>query len=500
MDVLPANVSVRFLAAVLLAAVAAALAILMLPSLALLATGVFLAVFLVGLLSPEYALFLVVLTVSVDTVALICDVSGEIHGVQEFVVEPRYCPFILPLLAGVPGWLAARASHRLPRRTPTPLDGLVLFITGYELLSILWGPDMFYSSLWMLNLVANLLLYFFVTALVRDGASLRRAAVVWIVSGTVCAAGVVASKYLEARTSFALTDMLTLELTFGPMGNRPSGFAGHNHAAGFCAMAMAMAAGVALEQRRFAGKLLYFGQALFMLAAVIMTESRGAMIGSLVAGVFFIFMHPRLRKSVLRYSLGYVAVVAATVLAVRPGMFDRLLIGFGYTGKLYFSEDKFFSTMEGGELGLSGTANRVYWWINGLKEMAAHPWKLILGLGLGGFAYYSVGSPDTNNIYVWFFYDMGLFGVAVFFVFFAVLLKTLWRYFACGKAAGSYYLFLAAATAFLLEPGVHGLIELDWSMQGARLVWFPLAFMMAAGNVVQAEVAAQAGKQGGDST
>ena len=131
------------------------------------------------------------------------------------------------------------------------------------------------------------------------------------------------------------------------------------------------------------------------------------------------------------------------------------------------------------------------WWRNALGNMVARPWTLILGLGIGGFPYYSYGydgSPDTNSTFLWFFYDMGLFGIVMFSLFVVIFIGTLRRYLTGARNAESHYLLLAATTAFVLAPGVQGLIEFDWTGGGSHLVWFSLSFVMAAAGVVKAEI------------
>lgn len=443
---------------------------------------------LVAVSSLQAALFLVILTVAEDMTALILERHSILDGVSQFVSEVRFYVFYVPLLAGLVSWAVCRAANRIPPRERTPIDGVLLFIVGYEWLSLFWGWDFLYTFAVALNLLANWLLYLFITALIRDRKSLVRAAKFWVWSGVIGAAGIYASQWIDIDKQVSIARDFFLNIEFGIMANRPSGFAGHNHIAGYVGMAMAVSAGLALDTEKRRGQWLYALLAVFMLSGVILTESRGALIGVVGGAIFLAAVHPVLRRRFLTVSATFLLVVVLTIFAVTPGLIDRLMMGFGYTGKLYFSpEDAYFTRTEDVGTGAVSTLDRVGWWMDGLNEMRRHPWKLVVGLGIGNFTHYASGSPDSNSVLGWFFLDMGLVGIVVLAVLGWIFLRHVGSCLIAKTGARSYSLFLGAVTALVLEPGIHGLIELDWTMIGSRLIWLPLAFAMAATHVVGRE-------------
>ena len=118
--------------------------------------------------------------------------------------------------------------------------------------------------------------------------------------------------------------------------------------------------------------------------------------------------------------------------------------------------------------------------------MLNHPYKLILGLGVGGFITYS-GAIYTHSVPLSFFFDLGLMGALIFTFLAIILFINFSRYLSHAQRTPSYYIFLASVVAFVAEVAVHGLIDYDFYSYAARMFWFPLSWVCAACNVVMAE-------------
>jgi hypothetical protein len=301
---------------------------------------------------------------------------------------------------------------------------------------------------------------------------------------------VILSQWIDVSTDIFFTDKVGLHLAFQTLWNRPSGLAGTDHAAGFTNMAIALTWGVLASEKNVKRKAFYIILMLYMIYAVILTKSRGALIGLFGAYVFFVYMHSYFREKIIRYSFLFLLLIIFIILLAQPGFIDRILIGFGYTGKLYFSEQDYYhgteAMTEAGQ-GLSGLEVRIYWWKNALGEMWRNPFKLLLGLGVGSFPYYSKGSPEVNSISFAFFYDMGVFGVIIFTIFLYILITNLYHYLKKAEKGYLYNILLASLTAFIADPGIHGLVDYDLTFFGSKFFWFPLGFIMAVLKIVKEE-------------
>lgn len=139
---------------------------------------------------------------------------------------------------------------------------------------------------------------------------------------------------------------------------------------------------------------------------------------------------------------------------------------------------------------MSGMEIRKIWWENGLHEMVKHPYKFLVGLGNGGFIYYSNGtntvtSPEVNSISFAFFYDMGVFGVLLLIILMYLIVKNIYFYLRNAKRDYYYYMLLGSVAALITESGVHGLVDYDITSYGSKYLWFPLGFTMAVVNIVK---------------
>lgn len=439
-------------------------------------------IILVGVMKPEYAYLLLILTLIEEMVHLF---------VKTPVTDMRFYPYVFPLMVTVTGWMIGRVTGRFPERKATPIDMILLAIVAGEILSVIWSPALLFGILTSLFLLFNLLLFYISTAIITDRDILRRAVKAWIIAGVITATGAILSQWIDVSSNIYLTKTVGFKLAFQELFGRPSGLAGVDHVAGFMSMAIAMSLGVLTYEKSTKRKFLYSIPILYILYAMILTKTRATLIGLMGAYIFFIFIHPHFKRKLIRYSFLFMFVVLFIVLVGQPGLIDRMLIGFGYTGPLYFSAQDSYSGAEAdvaAGVGLSGFDVRVYWWKNSLREMIAEPLKLLFGLGIGGFIYYSKGSPEVNSVSFAFFYDMGIFGVILFIIFMAILVTNLYHYLKnADRTSYTYYILLASTTALIADPGIHGLMDYDLTSYGSKFFWFPLGFTMAVLNILKKE-------------
>lgn len=444
------------------------------------------AIFIVALIRPEYGFYLLIFIL----------IEEMVHF---FIVIPPYYevrifPYYLPIVATAASLIAAKIANREALRK-TPVTALLWLTVIGEIISSIWAPNREMAFWLSVMLLLNLMLYYVIINIIVSENILKTSIKVWIAAGSATAAGVITSQWIDELKIIFFTNHSGIKLAFQEHLTRPSGFAGVDHAAGFVSTAFFLTLGSMMYEKRWKVKAVYLLIMLFLLYSVVLTTSRGVIIGLAGAYIFFISVHAGFKSKFIRYSLILMISTVFLVLLAKPGFIDRMLIGFGYTGQLMFSDTESYhgteAATESGE-GFSGMEIRMLWWKNALEEMIRHPFKLFFGLGIGGFYYYSQGgttvsSPEVNSISFAFFYDIGIFGIILFILLIYLIVSNLYHYLKNAKRSYSYYMLLAATTAMIAETGIHGLIDYDLTSYGAKFFWFPLGFTMAVLNIVKKE-------------
>ena len=409
--------------------------------------------------------------------------------------EVRFYPYLIPLLATTAG-LTVRVAFSHERIRRTPVDLTLIAIIAFQAVSMLWAPSPGVGALLVFSMMLNFLLFAVPVNILTGMDILRKVVATWIFAGIVAATAVILSQWIDVSSTVYLSKTTGLKFAFQEQVSRPAGLAGVDHVAGFISTAFFFALSSMVWETRGKVKVLYLLMMAYMIYAMILTLGRGPLIGLAVGYLFFILIHSHFKGKVLRTTFLFFVALATIVLIARPGYIDRMLIGFGYTGTLYFSEKETYhgteATTESGQ-GLSGMEMRKIWWVNALREMKRHPLKMVFGLGVGGFLFYSQGSntvpsPEVNSIIFSFFYDMGVFGL-VLLIFLAYVLVSNIHY--CLKNSPRdrlYYILLGWTAAFIAEPCVHGLIDFDLTSYGAKFFWFPIGIMMALLNLVRRSI------------
>lgn len=462
--------------------IALGLSYLLMPWYIFLAVFLVLGLFITGFIKPEYSFYLVIFVFIVEKVHLFIDI--------EHLYSAKIYPFALPLLATAAGVMAAKASHRI-QFNKTPIGKILVVIALAEAVSVIWAPSFYIGLALSVLLIIDLLLFYMPVNLITNEETLRRVVGVWIVAAVIASAGVVISQWEDYTKTYYITRNIGVQVAFGEHKDRLAGIAGGDHVAGFISMAMFLTLGAIASEKRRMVNLGYAILVLFMLYAIILTTSRGVFIGVGAAYIFYIIMHNYFKGKIIRYTFLFIICTLFIVLLGKPGYIDRMLIGFGYSGELYFTEGKssFSSSEESGSVSgsLSGMAYRELMWKRGLNAMTKEPLKYLFGLGNGGFLYYSLESPEVNSISFAFFYDLGVFGILLLVFLLYVVTAYLYRCFRHGKKGYSYYMFLASVSAMIAETGIHGLVDYDLTSFGSKFFWFPLGFVMAVSNILRKE-------------
>lgn len=443
-------------------------------------------IIILGLIKPEYTYY-ILLPVLVEEMVHFFVTIPPIYQVR---IYPYFFPLILTML-GIMVTKIVRKEHLVH----TPVDAILWIIVTCELISVAWSPNLKLAIWLSLFIISNLILFHVITNIVINETIIRRSVYVLILGGIITSTAIILSQWIELSKIIYLTNRSGFNFQFGEQVDRPAGLGGVDHVAGFVSISLFLALGSMVYERRWKVKAIYCIIILYMFTGIILTTARGVVIGVSVAYLFFISIHSHFRNKFIKYLFIFFCVSLFLVLLVKPGFIDRMLIGFGYTGDLMFSEQDTYSGTEAstseGE-GLSGLEMRKIWWLNGLNEMLKHPIKIIFGLGTGGFLYYSKGyntvcSPEVNSVSFAFFYDLGVFGAILLIILVYLIISNIYYYLKNAKKGYCYYILLASTAFLLSETGVHGLIDYDLNSYGSKYFWFPLAFTMAVLNVVKAE-------------
>jgi len=399
-----------------------------------------------------------------------------------------YFPYYAPLIITLAAWLFSKLETREPRDRTTPVNGILLFMVTYMLVSLLWAPHFDLGSHLAVSLLLNFFLYLLSRDVIIDESTLKRAAAVWIFMGMITATGVIVSQWETYKWTDKLSRAITIVVNFGEITNRPSGFGSTNNMGGLLVTSIFLTIGMFMLSKKFAKKFILFLIGSYQLVAMIVTASRGSLIGFIGGLVLLISIHPSNQNKFVKYSFLSFFLLFVIILVAKPSYIDRILVGFGYSGELYFSDvqQSSISSTSSSSTDTTGLAYRKKIWKKAFKEMVNRPYKLVLGLGIGGFITYSE-AIYTHSVPFSFFFDMGLAG-ALLFIFLALILFNNFRYYLKrAKHTEAYYLFWAAVVAFVAEVGVHGIIDYDFYSYTARMFWLPMAFSVAALNVMMSE-------------
>jgi len=429
----------------------------------------------------RYGYYLMVLILPVDRTHLTFGL-GDISGYRVWIF-----PYALLLCITLVVWLVSRTWNSERNDKTMPMGGLLLFMATYMVISLLWAPHFDLAFYLALSLILNFSVFFLTRAVIIDAVALRRAAIAWSGMGFITATGVILSNWYSYTYTVWLSKRLYLDVNFGKISSRLAGLGGPDFVGGLLVSSIFITMGIFMTSKGLARKTFLFLLMVYQTVAMIETSSRGALIGFIAGLVLLFSIHPASKNKMLKHSFFSIFLLIVMILIAKPAYIDRILVGFGYTGELYFSDTQHVSsTTSQSSTDTGGLSSRVKWWKKAFKEMLNHPYKLILGLRVGGFITYS-GAIYTHSVPLSFFFDLGLMGALIFTFLAIILFINFSRYLSHAQRTPSYYIFLASVVAFVAEVAVHGLIDYDFYSYAARMFWFPLSWVCAACNVVMAE-------------
>lgn len=462
-----------FAVALLVAAFAVAGAYLVLPVSTFLPALGALSLLLAIVLWPAAGLALFIFTLPVESVAFFFR-TGDF--------QTSYPLYLLPLL-GTYVSLLLRLRPEEPGgrcrlfRFDTPVHLLAGCLLVAESVALLWAPDAAFGLHHVAGLTINLMIFHLVYATTGpESGGFSRLSGLLIASGFVAAVFVFVSAYYDDTFRHFVTKDFGYQYGILKISGRPSGLGGVDQTAGFLASCVFLGVPKLIHARRWGTRLLCLAALAVIFLAMLFTASRGALIGFLAGAVAFTLLHVRGRRRFIANTALLALVVGFSILIVKPGLVDRVLVGFGYTGTLYFTEAKGATPAgEEGEIASTGMTARIKWWKLGLQAMADQPLKLLAGLGPGGFVFYSK-APEVHSFWFSFFFDVGLVGLGIMTLSSIMVAARIRRAFA-GVDTGTtdYTLLLAVVAMVIAEVCVHGLIEFELTSMVGRFPWLFLA-------------------------
>lgn len=439
-----------------------------LSGLAVLVLGVF------SMISPLFGLMVTVFTLIIAT-------ANAFYLVVN-TLQIHFYPYYIPLGCTCLGILGQAALHRQRLKVASSFLPVILLVFCVEVLTLLWTPHFYWGVANVFRLVLNVALYYCVVLLVD---SERKADILFktvMASALMTSAGVIAATTYSYDLHRYFTSKFALELHFYTI--RAGGIESWNQSAGLLAVASILAAGYAVLARTRGRRIVWALAAMYFFCTMLLPASRGALLGFLGAAVLFLLVHPLTRRRFLKKTTLFVGVLVVGILVTTPEYIDRLMVGFGYTGELLFSKKKASSSSDSDATGLS---TRFKIWKAGFRDMGEEPGTLLGGLGAGGFTYH-VKVFEVHNLYLAFFFDMGVFGLFLLAFWIATFV---WRSRPVfdryeiwllrppdGVRASRDFtqvMFFATLTAVVSELAIHGLVDYDLTSFVSRYAFLYLA-------------------------
>ncbi len=248
--------------------------------------------------------------------------------------------------------------------------------------------------------------------------------------------------------------------------NRVEGFMKNPNAFGFLAVvAIAVQLPYAKSNALFSVHVHRLGLAL-ALTALVLTGSRSAWLGAIVAAPFLISSRSIPWRTLVIASFS-AALLLAILLFGTPEFFVERAGGYQSISGGYIFNEPMFSSSD------RGLAYRLETGIVALGLWLREP---LLGAGLGGFPYSLTEAGKAaeviHNTYLWILTEMGVVGFVVFAAFFVTILRALWQ----RQRDGNDPRFAVAAIAVMF---VFAGVAMGMEAMYQRHLWFILGLALA---------------------
>lgn len=352
-----------------------------------------------------------------------------------------------------------------------PLKVPFIILICYSMITLLWSPKVDYGLLVIVILSINAVLFGFVITVINNENTHRNCMWFWVVSGLVTAVLTIISIVLhpEIEIREALVGKIGFVLNWNPKVNiRGYALSHPNHTSLILNITISICYGMLLVAGKRILKTILFLSLLLMIFANFLTLSKGGIGSFLIMGYFLVFFSSLQRKQIIRNTFLFTVI-----------WISLLVLALAYLNQI--GVPKHAQITENGQV--FSLSQRFIMWKSALHEMAKRS-LTPFGLSSGGFDYY-VKFPHAHNIYLSFFFDFGLAGIAFVISVLFVILRLLKD---ASKAIYNHHTYLQRmALAFsggLIAIGIHSLIDHYYNK---HIIWFFLAFAVLTLQMTKAE-------------
>ncbi|MBF0464664.1 MAG: O-antigen ligase family protein [Nitrospirae bacterium] len=439
------------------------------------------------ILKPEIFLALTFLTVYIQHTAL-----KFMFAAGDIMEYPVYLIFLFLTLIS---WVLKKAINKETKRQTTPLDAPLLIIFLVETLTLLWTPNLELGLHFFAMFTCNAITFYLITAIVNDEKSLRNAVITIAVSTFIIIISVVVSKYYAKRIDMTLAKGITLGF-FGieQVDKRPMGLAGGPPSSELIVMVIMVFAPIGFRYKGFKHNL-FFIATLSAFYAIGIMAVRSALASAVIGITLLIYLHPNTRKKFIFNALKYIVSIGLVVVFLTPGFIDRILMGFGYTEKLWFTPTKTPASTEflsSSTQGVAGVNTRWLIWKSGFKHFMENPYTVLIGIGMSGFVYISkYTATETHGLVLSFLFDMGLAGIVLFLYLLWKIVYSMKEIYKRMDGSLTADIALGSVVSVIAVLGINETVWGDLTSVSSRYSWFVLSFLAASYNVLKNKHVAQ---------
>ncbi len=420
------------------------------------------------LIRPEFGAYFLLIYVPVFShfIGICLNVNGNIinKGLPFFIVI-----LVIGLIS-----IGIRKATKLHKDSTTknPLSIPLIILIAYGMLTLLWAPSLGYNLIVFSLLTANVLMFYFFTAVIENEKLHRQFMWCWVFSGIIIAILTVLSISYNPQIAIGkpILNIGSYKAIFffdypSWKAWRLDQYRGHaighpNSTSLSLNLAICVTAGLLLVEKVKFKKIFLTVALLLMVFADFLTMSRAGIGSFLIMGYVIIFFSSALRKKIVVYSiifaicfgLMFVGSVIYSKKAAAPGLL-----------KAAKKED------------IVSLENRFVIWQKGLSVMEKKSF-LISGLGVGNFAYYTK-YPHSHNLYLSFFFDFGLVGIIFLIIILLIFIKLVKDIFKVIYIQRTYFHTMSLVFfAGMLAIGIHSLVDFYYNKDS---IWLFLALFIS---------------------
>ncbi len=372
-------------------------------------------------------------------------------------------------------WLFRVSTRRIEPPGRTPLDVPILGLVMAYCISFYNVQPQYFSVAWglFMGFLTYLLIYYMVVAIVRSTADVKKLFLVQTISCVmVCLFALYEQRHPGATL---IPGWISFAGTVGGQGSGVrvgSTFLDYELFGEYCALnlflQMFLFTRAATQSRRFAIAGI-MGLTLFCLFS---TVTRGALLSFSVGAVYLMWLS--------RTRLNFVRLVMVFALAI------PLILGADYIVANFTNGDSVLERLSGTEMKGVVPETRSEVWAQSFESVLKEPW-----IGHGPYMAPRIGVHAQywpHNVYIFYAYIVGVFGLAFFLWFLWSLWKTS-RPLAPSLGSGTYIEGATLLTRVMLFTFIIDQIKIDYLRNGTYsfFVWFLFGLVFAIGRVARRE-------------